>query len=32
MKQVTAVIQKNEQNHVLCPILWFQNFLENFNL
>ena len=32
LKEVTALSQKNEQNLVLCPILRFQNLLENFNL
>ena len=32
MKQLTALSQKNKQNHVLCPILQSQNLLENFNL
>ena len=31
MKQLIALSQKNKQNRVLCPILQFQNFLENFS-
>ena len=31
MKQLIALSQKNKQNRVLCPILQFQNLLENFN-
>ena len=31
MKQLIALSQKNKQNRVLCPILQFQNLLENFS-
>ena len=31
MKQLIARSQKNKQNCVLCPILQFQNLLENFS-
>ena len=31
MKQLISLSQKYKQNRVLCPILKFQNLLENFN-
>ena len=31
MKELIALSQKNKQNRLLCPILQFQNLLENFN-
>ena len=31
MKQLIALSQKDKQNRVLCPVLQFQNLLENFS-